>query len=93
MNVIKANKRLSKNQNREYSLDVLKSISTITIIFHHYQQLTGVYFENGINFWGGCFYWGYIVELFFILSGYFSFKYTNCIDEKSKIISFFRKKS
>ena len=48
MNIKNASKKLNKNQSREYSLDVLKCISTIIIIFHHYQQLTGVYFENGM---------------------------------------------
>ena len=35
---------------REYSLDILKFLATTFIIFHHYQQLTDTFFENGINF-------------------------------------------
>ncbi len=36
---------------REYSLDFLKIVATIYIIFYHYQQVTGVKFDNFINFW------------------------------------------
>lgn len=77
---------------REYSLDVLKCIGVITIIFHHYQQITGAYFEKGINFWNGNFNWAYFVELFFILSGYFTYKNIENINENSEFIKFFKKK-
>lgn len=40
-------------KDREYSFDFIKVIATFCIFFHHYQQVTGVYFENGLNFWGG----------------------------------------
>lgn len=50
---------------RRYSLDALRIIATILIIFHHYQQVIGGYFEGHINFWNGRFYFGYIVEFFF----------------------------
>lgn len=60
---------------RRYSLDVLRIIATILIIFHHYQQVTGAYFEGHINFSNGRFYFGYIVEFFFLLSGYFMYRY------------------
>ena len=35
---------------REKSLDFIKIVATILSIFHHYQQVTEVYFNNGINF-------------------------------------------
>lgn len=60
---------------RQYSLDVLKIVGTILIVFHHYQQTTETFFVNGLNFFGGRFYFGYIVELFFLLSGFFIFRY------------------
>lgn len=72
---------------RSFSLDFLKIIATICIVFHHYQQVTGAVFENGINFWSGVFYWGYLVEFFFVLSGYFVYKY---IDKIKKGLSFRR---
>jgi len=77
---------------REYSLDILKLIATTFIIFHHYQQLTGAFFENTINFSSGSFYWGYLVELFFILSGYFMYSYSMKIDSTSSFFDFFKKK-
>ena len=53
---------------RDYSLDLLRIFATTIIIFHHYQQGSGAVYKY-INFWGGGFYFGYLVELFFILSG------------------------
>lgn len=65
---------MEKKNTREYSLDFLKVVATIIIVFHHYQQGFGVAFSK-FNFAGGKFYFGYIVELFFVLSGYFTYKY------------------
>lgn len=62
---------------RNYALDFLKCIATIAIVFHHYQQETGAMFRY--NFWGGWFYWGYIVELFFLISGYVICRYVPVI--------------
>lgn len=60
---------------RQYSLDVLKVIATILILCHHYQQYICGVFATGINFYGGIYNFGLIVELFFLLSGYFMFPY------------------
>ena len=54
---------------RYYNLDLIKVIASVLIVFHHYQQLSGTKF-NGVNFFGGKFYWGYLVELFFVISGF-----------------------
>ena len=54
---------------RNYGLDIIKIFATILIVFHHYQQITGAVF-NRINFYNGRFPFGYIVELFFVISGY-----------------------
>lgn len=70
-----------QEKQREYSLDFIKICATIIIIFHHYQQVTGAYFKNKINFCNGKFYFGYIVELFFILSGFFMLSYINKIKQ------------
>ena len=43
-------------------------LGTILIVFHHYQQIADAFGENGINLWGGDFYFGYLVELFFMIS-------------------------
>jgi peptidoglycan/LPS O-acetylase OafA/YrhL len=51
------------------NLDVIKIIAAILIVFHHYQQTFEVTF-NGINFFGGTFPFAYLVELFFMISGF-----------------------
>ena len=74
---------------RRYSLDVLRIIATILIIFHHYQQVIGGYFEGHINFWNGRFYFGYIVEFFFLLSGYFMYRYVEKVNKGLPFKEFF----
>lgn len=51
------------------NLDLLKALAAVLIVFHHYQQVFHVTFD-GINFYGGSFYWGNLVELFFMISGF-----------------------
>ena len=74
---------------RRYSLDILRIIATILIIFHHYQQVTGAYFEGHINFSNGRFYFGYIVEFFFLLSGYFMYRYVEKVNKGLPFKEFF----
>lgn len=74
---------------RSYSLDVLRIIATILIIFHHYQQVTGAYFEGHINFFNGRFYFGYIVEFFFLLSGNFMYRYVEKVSKGLPFKEFF----
>ena len=57
---------------RIYTLDVVKILASICIIFHHYQGEFGVQFSH-FNFHNGRFYFGYLVELFFIISGFLPF--------------------
>ncbi len=78
-------------QNREGSIDFLKVLATCVIIMHHFQQVTNSFFEGQLNFYFGKFYWGYMVELFFIISGYFTYKYVGSATEDS-FFSFFWKK-
>ncbi len=54
---------------RFHSLDFLKFILAVIIVFHHYQQAMEVKFEH-FNFFNGRFYFGYAVEFFFIISGF-----------------------
>lgn len=54
---------------RSTNLDLIKTLAAILIVFHHYQVVFTVTF-SGINFYGGSFYFGRIVELFFIISGF-----------------------
>lgn len=53
------------------SLDILKFIMAILIVFHHYQQNTGMR-GSVVNFYDGTIYWGTLVEMFFIISGFLS---------------------
>lgn len=61
---------MESSSHRIYTLDALKFFAAIGIVFHHYQQVTEVIFPK-FNFYGGRIYFGYLVELFFILSGFF----------------------
>lgn len=51
------------------NLDVIKILAASGILFHHYQQLAAVKL-GGVEFYGGRFAFGYLVELFFIISGF-----------------------
>ena len=73
---------------RNNSLDFLKIIATILIVFHHYQQELNVKFTQ-INFFGGKFYFGYLVELFFLISGFLMFNYIEKIKQGLNFESFF----
>ena len=57
------------NKSRFTNLDFIKVIIATLIVFHHYQYLSGIKF-NHINFYGGRIYYGYLVELFFMISGF-----------------------
>lgn len=77
---------------RNYALDFLKVIGTMLIFFHHYQQVTGAYFSE-VNFYCGRFDFAYIVELFFLLSGYFMYSYEDKIKEGLDFKTFFGKRA
>lgn len=74
---------------RQYSLDFLKVIATVLILFHHYQQFISGSFDTGINFYGGKYNFGCMVELFFILSGYFMYPYIEKIEQGMLLKDFF----
>lgn len=70
-------------------LDILKILATIGIVFHHYQQDFNVRFD-GYNFNNGAFYFGYLVELFFIISG-FLMRYNDDKKNKNYTLKFTKK--
>lgn len=83
----------AKSSNRRvYSLDVLKFLAIVIILFHHFQQETHATFAFGINWCYGSFYWGYLVELFFVISGFVTFRYVNRIQCDTAFAPFFLKK-
>lgn len=82
----------TKNIGRKGGYDALRIFATYAIMFHHWQQVTGATFQNHINFWGSSFYWGYIVELFFVLSGFFCAKQIKNIGGGSNFCVFYLKK-
>ena len=67
-----------KRQNLDV-FDLIKGIATVLIVFHHYQQVMDCRF-SGVNFFGGWFYFGVIVELFFVISGVFA-EYTEKLQQ------------
>ena len=77
---------------RLHGLDFVKVIATILIVLHHYWQVHNVYIDNGINFFNGKFYFGYLVELFFVLSGFFMLSDVEKIKHGTGFRKFFIKK-
>lgn len=77
---------------RNRAFDMVKVISTVFIVLHHYEQVAVMVTGQNvhgfpINFFGGSFNWGYIVELFFLLSGFFMVPY---IQKVRQGLSFYR---
>ena len=79
-------------ESRKILPDILRVVLTAFVLFHHYQQLTGTFFYRGINFYGGKFYFGYIVEVFFLMSGFFMVPYVAKIRDKMSFPQFFGKR-
>lgn len=52
------------------SLDLLKFVCALLIVVHHYQMVFNLWFEGRLNFNNGYFYFGFLVELFFMVSGF-----------------------
>ena len=80
-----------QKRERIYSLDVLKILGTVIVVFHHYQQYMEVKFPNGVNYFFGQFFFGYVVELFFLLSGFFAWHYVKKIQDGLSFRQFFGK--
>lgn len=74
---------MQSSNTRDASIDLLKVLATLGILFHHFQQLSGAAYPGWINFYGGRIYWGNLVELFFVLSGFLIFRCAARIREGS----------
>lgn len=81
---------------RDHALDMLKVFATIFIIFHHYQQdgqgITGQTFHCFVDFYGGNFNFGYVVELFFLISGMCMFPYIQKIAQGLTFYQFYARR-
>lgn len=78
-------------EKRNYSLDMLKILASLIIMFHHYQDLAGVVFPS-FNFAKGSFNFGNVVQLFFVISGFLICDYMDRIPEKVNFSAFFIKR-
>lgn len=77
---------------RNYALDLLKILATSFIVLHHYEQGTQYAAFKFVSFYGGKFPFGNFVELFFIISGYFTYIYVQKIQHGLEFKKFFKKK-
>lgn len=71
------------------NLDIIKMLACLSIIFHHFQQNTGLTLPY-INFYGGSFDWSSTVELFFMISGFLAVR-TDKAGEKGIFKAFVKK--
>ncbi len=76
---------------RNASLDFMKVIASILIVCHHFQQVLEVHFGR-VNFYGGRFSYGYLVELFFIISGICAFQWIEKMTKEWTFPSFYCKR-
>jgi len=83
----------SEETRRKSALDILRIVATILIVFHHYQQVIGDFPGSSISFYSGGFYFGYMVEFFFVLSGFLMYRYVDKIKEGMKLGSFIGKRA
>lgn len=78
-------------EKRIYSFDLIKFAAAVCVIFHHYQAVLNVQFAH-INFYNGRFYFGHLVELFFIISGFLAYSNIPQIGETENFDDFFKKR-
>ena len=79
-------------EKRNGVLDLLKVAATLCIVLHHYQQFTGAKWQ-GLNFWeDDHFYFGFLVELFFVISGIVSYADIEKIKSGKTLHSYWGKK-
>lgn len=77
---------------RNYSLDFIKIVATVGIICAHFQQLTGARYDFGINYLDGRFFFGYLVEVFFFISGFVMCGYIGKIQNGLSFKEFYLKR-
>lgn len=80
-----------ESKERSVILDILKIIATFIIVWHHYQQILELKFSK-FNFFYGKFYFGWIVELFFVISGFLMYRYIEKIKKGLSFKEFYLKR-
>ena len=78
------------NCTRNYAFDMAKVFATVLILCHHYQQVTTM--VTGKSVYHCPFDFGYMVELFFLLSGFFSLSYIRKIRDGMTFYQFYTRK-
>ena len=79
------------SKKRDHALDLLKIAATLIIVLHHYERAFDTQF-NTFNFGNGVFYFGYMVELFFMISGFIAFSGIGKVEEGLSFDRYFRSK-
>ncbi len=74
---------------RRTALDIPRVIATILIVLLHYHQFTG---QIGV-FFKGAFTFGFMVEFFFLLSGYLSFEKIKTINDGISFSEYLKQKA
>lgn len=85
--MVTKNLKVKMNKTRNGFLDLIKFVATILIVFHHFQENLDVKY-GFINFWGGSFYFGRLVELFFMISGFVMVSYIPRIPKEISFLKF-----
>lgn len=80
-----------QSKERNIILDILKIITTFIIVWHHYQQILEIKFKS-LNFFYGKFYFGWLVELFFVISGFLMYGYIEKIKRGLTFKEFYLKR-
>lgn len=68
---MRSDSRTALPPGRNGAIDFLRFMASVILVMHHYQQVYNVFIDNGVNFYSGHFYWGLLVDLFFVISGFF----------------------
>lgn len=86
---------------RNRAFDMVKVFATFFILFHHYHMVAwmvtgkavgGISFYHSV-FQDGDFSWGYMVELFFLISGYLMLSYLPKIQEGMTFYQFYTRRA
>ena len=72
------------------NLALLKAFAALLIVFHHFQQMSKISFDY-FNFYGGKINFGYLVEMFFVISGFMAAKSYHT-QQGNSIINFLKKR-